>query len=49
MYSFYGYPVDASCTKIIVISLGWLAFITVFNYFVPTWNKDKNNDNNDDN
>ena len=31
--------------KTIVVSTGWLAFISIFNYFLPTWNKDKNNNN----
>ena len=29
----------------IVVSTGWLVFISIFNYFVPTWNKDSNNNN----
>ena len=60
--SFYGHPVDTSCSyhvveiyqilhffcpesgmETIVVSTGWLVFISIFNYFVPTGNKDDNN------
>ena len=30
----------------IVVSTGYLVFISIFNYFVPTWNKDNDNNNN---
>ena len=33
----------------IVISSGWLVFISTFNYFVTTRNKDDNNNNNNNN
>ena len=26
-----------------IVSTGWLAFISIFNYFAPTWNKNDNN------
>ena len=31
----------------IVVYTGWLVFISIFNCFVPTRNKDINNKNND--
>ena len=33
----------------IVISSGWLVFISTFNYFLTTRNKDDNNNNNNNN
>ena len=33
----------------IVISSGWLVFISTFNYFLTTRNKDHNNNNNNNN
>ena len=37
-----------SSMETIVVSTGWLVFISIFNYFVPTWNKD-NDDNSNNN
>ena len=34
--------------EIVLVSTGWLVFVSIFNYFVPIWNKD-NNDNNKNN
>ena len=32
----------------LVPSTGWLVFVSIFNYFVPTWWKDDNTNNDDD-
>ena len=34
-----------SSMETIVVSTRWLVFISIFNYFAPTWNKDNNNNN----
>ena len=35
-----------SSMETIVVSTGWLVFISIFNYFAPTRNKDNNNNKN---
>ena len=38
-----------SSMETIVVSTGWLDFISIFNYFGPTLNKGNNNSNNNNN